>query len=1108
MVVNRCRRLNRSLLARGVALVGALALWLSGAPTVLAQNMLNENLAVDAISQSIQLNADNIATWTEAGQQVFLLQGGVIVSQGSNTIRASDGVIWVDMSRFQTERVMNLIVYGENPIGLELNKVNSQANFGYVRLATTNQIDIKAFKSKVTKEDRSIHPVFMRAYASRPDGLALPAPKEIPAARQPIGGDIQQVGGTQPLPPPLPQAPTPFADPKDALQNAPPVPKLQSSTTVLQIPPVPKVEPVPGIPDDNSVPPPPTLSPNAPLVPASAAPQKPPPQISIRPRYNGDMQMRSMPVENGWTAVIVTGGLNLIVIQQATTPGTKATTIDMEADRAVIWTRGNPQQLAANTRTEQEIGGGAHEVYLSGNVEIRTRTTNELDTLRADEVYYDVRRGVAVARKVDLEMKSGKLERPLYFVTDELLQVNPKLYKMNRASISSSIIPSDPGLKVDIDNLTVEEFQKDKSYLFGLIPAYDKDGNRIIQTDRIFTGQNFVPRIEEVPFFYFPYYRANVERPLGPLDTITMSYNKILGMQFYTSWDLFDLLNLPKPDGARWRLFLDYLTERGPGLGTEYDFEGKNLFGVPSKYTGMIKLYGISDSGQDVLGGDRGNVIYWPLEPTNPNAITHPTFRGWAFGNINVQNLPDGFTVLGQFSFLSDRNYLEQYNDVAHLNGPNQDTFLYVKQQQHIWAWTLQGQVGTQDWMTETNWLPKADGYLLGKTFADDWLVYNGHASAGYGQLRPTIQVPYAYQPTDVRADVFRADWMQEVSVPVDVGPVKIAPYVMLDTAYYSQDVNGDGRGRLYGGGGVRWNMPLSRLYPDVQSELLNLNGIYHKINLTGNFYSAYASSGVNNFPQLDRLNDDSTDQALRDIRPWQGTLNPANALPLTMSNLYNPQNYAIRRLIDNNVDTLDNIEVIQLAIDQRWQTKRGFPGNEHVVDYMTLNLGVSIFPQANRDNFGHTFGILEYAWVWNIGDRTALSSSGWFEPFEGGPRVWDFGITFNRPDTTAFYLGYRQYDPLNSKAVIASIIYPFSAKYALQASTVWDFGNKVSSYSLFLSRMGTDVMVNFGLTYNSTVNTFGIAFEILPNLARNSGRTTGLFPMPPQNIDPMVNIR
>jgi hypothetical protein len=330
----------------------------------------------------------------------------------------------------------------------------------------------------------------------------------------------------------------------------------------------------------------------------------------------------------------------------------------------------------------------------------------------------------------------------------------------------------------------------------------------------------------------------------------------------------------------------------------------------------------------------------------------------------------------------------------------------------------------------------------------------------------------------------------------------------VLDTAYYTQDVNGDSRGRLYGGGGVRWNMPLSRLYPDIESELFNLNGLYHKINLTGNYLNVASSSGVNNFPQLDRLNDDSTDQALRDIRPLQPVFNPANALFLTNSNLFNPQNYAIRRLVDNSVDTLDSVNVLQLGINQRWQTKRGFPGNEHVVDFMTLNLGVSIFPHSQRDNFGHTFGIFEYDWTWNIGDRTALTSSGWFEPWQGGPSVFNFGVVLNRPDTTNFYLGYQQIDLLNSRAVIASVVYPFSAKYALQASTVWDFGTNVRSYSLFVSRMGTDLMVNFGLSYNSTLNTLGVQFEMLPNLVRSTGHAAGLFPMPATNIDPMINQR
>ena len=39
------------------------------------------------------------------------------------------------------------------------------------------------------------------------------------------------------------------------------------------------------------------------------------------------------------------------------------------------------------------------------------------------------------------------------------------------------------------------------------------------------------------------------------------------------------------------------------------------------------------------------------------------------------------------------------------------------------------------------------------------------------------------------------------------------------------------------------------------------------------------------------------------------------------------------------------------------------------------------------------------------------------------------------------------------------------------------------------------------------TVIAFSVAFEMLPNLIRPA-RTVGLFPMPVQNIEPMINQR
>ncbi len=1092
---------------------GVLAFFMPARP-VHAQRV-HTSLTAERSATPIQISANDAATWFESGQRVLLLRGNVVIQQGDSIVRSPDMAVWIDEANQKATGTFQAIVYADRAVTIEKSKQTESADVAYMRFATTSRIDTKIWKNKIVERNVSDDDVYRRARSNQPAGLDLPIVRRDDGIRQ--ASFVQPVGGDPIAPPPPVPVPAPVPEPmsKSTRPTIPlTTPAPEPTTKYFQIPPEPKVTPIPGG-DNNSAPIPkaPMFTPTPPAPPPlgaqpEAGPARPTPRITIRPRYAGDLQFSTRPAEGGMTAVVFNGGISIFIVSATPVNGGKISdTVDLEADRVVIWIKGTPQQLFNSDRSTAEAGNDAYEIYLAGNVEVRSRTQKEEETLRADEVYYDVRRGVAVARKAELEIRQAKLLYPFTLTTDELIKENAKFYRANEVSGHASALPSDPGLKFNVSGVTIEERQRERT-LFYVFPVYDKDGKRVVDTERIFTGRNLIARLEGVPVFYFPYAKGRVEDPLGPLDNITANYNQIFGFQLNTTWDIFELLNMPRPEGSRWQLLADYLTARGPGLGSNYEFAGKELFGTKATYSGQVFVYGmLRDTKDDVIGGGRGTTILYPDQFT-PNAITHPTTRGWAYGKLNIQELPEGFSVLSQFSFIRDRNFLEQYYYDRHLNDLNQDTYLRVKQQQDNWAWTILGQISTREWMTETDWLPKADFHLLGQTFLDDWVVTNGHASAGYGRLRPTERVPFAYLPTDVRQDTVRLNWMQDASVPFDLGPIRVAPYLKGDIAYYSEDVNSESRGRLYGGGGVRWSMPLSKIYPDVSSELFNLNQLYHKVVFTGNYFNGYASSSVNNFPQMDRLNDDASDQALRDFRPYAPIYNPGNAAFLTTSPLFNPQSYAIRRLVDNRADTLDTIDVVQLGINQRWQTKRGFPGSEHVVDYMTFNVNMSIFPHSNRDNFGQTLGILEYDWIWNIGDRVALTSSGWFEPWSGGPRAWDFGAVMNRPDGSNFYLGYRQLDPLESKAVVAAASYPLSAKYAFTASTVWDFGTNVSNYSVVVSRMGTDVMFNLGVNYNSTLSTFGVVFEILPNLARKNSRT-GVIPVAAaNNVEPLNNTR
>src|SRR5439155_25024334 len=171
-------------------------------------------------------------------------------------------------------------------------------------------------------------------------------------------------------------------------------------------------------------------------------------------------------------------------------------------------------------------------------------------------------------------------------------------------------------------------------------------------------------------------------------------------------------------------------------LGSSYDFSSKEFLGAPATVTGQIKAFGIYDTATDLLGAFRGPGDH------------HPEFRGRFLWKENVQDLPNGFSIQTQISALSDKNFLEQYYKLEFDQDINQETFAYVKKQRDNWAWTLLVEPDIRRWVTETEWLPRADGYLIGQSFFDI-LTYNVYASAAYAHLLPTQVAPPPVEFTD-----------------------------------------------------------------------------------------------------------------------------------------------------------------------------------------------------------------------------------------------------------------------------------------------------------------------------------------------------------------------
>jgi hypothetical protein len=1015
-------------------------------------------------SKPIAVAADRALSWTEGNVEVLHFIGHVSIEQGLLRARMKEAVVWLRKTEADNGKPLPVEIYGEGEVVVDRPQGSNETD-DRVFLELRTRDDLRLRNQQRVQQSAANDPFYRRALVFRestgvaksPPNTAV-SPAVAAGASTSSGSDVKQAVVTTDA-----QNGKPIIQVQEVLPRA--TPELQT----------------PGTPGGGA--------PRTPTLPL------------ILPRGSSNYQVKIEQIGNEYRTVI-TGGV-MIFFTQDDGMGI----VDIGADRVVMWTRNvDPQKLlpsnSENPQPREASEGHREQIefYLEGHVEIRQSTAYGREAavtrlLIADQAYYDVQRSVALIVHGEVITQPHGAPAPVYFRADEIRQTARNRFEATHGQVFSSYLPSDPDLTVDLANATLEERRVPAKGLFGR-PIFDANGQPVELTQLWATGEDAVFKFRDVPFFYLPSVEDDLRDPLGPLQNVRIRSDHIFGPGALVDWNLFSLLGAnTRPPGTRWTLETDYLSQRGPGIGTFFDTRGLDLFGLPGIYHTEARAYFIYDTGEDNLGGPRK---FDPPRDLRDRLL----FR-------HYQEIGEDLTFLGQFAWLSDRNFLEQYYKTEFDNDINQETFVYVKDQHDNWALSILAEPRLRWWVTETQWLPRADGYWLGESFFDR-LTYFARANIGFASQRVTSDVSDAFIATPIpdqfdrirqlppssdtphyrSIDTGRADLWQELDLPLQLGPFKVVPYGLLDLTYYSETLDDTNVGRIYGGGGVRVSIPFTRVYPDVQSQLFNVNGIAHKINFWVDYRYVETNVPFRELPELDRLNDDATDQSIRDLRqfhlnPPPGTITQPNDIFLATSPLYDPQLYALRRGLEYNADTLDDMQTIRFGIDERWQTKRGIPGHEHIIDWMTLNTSATIFPDSQRDNFGHTFGLLQYDYTWHIGDRTTFVSSGWMDPYTNGGKVFSAGMYLDRPDRANFYVGYRSIEPLGVDAMILASTYQFSPKWRATFSTTYDFGATGNlGNALVLSRVGSDLQVNVGFSYSPLQKNFGFTFEIFPTLA------------------------
>jgi hypothetical protein len=1003
------------------------------------------------IQMPIRITADHASRWREGAFDVWLLSGGCEIRQGEVVTASREAVLWVDLGDPLSKTPSKIIAYLERDVVIDFAHGRQAHNITNRRAHTiTEKTWLGRFHTVVGID-------FDVSVEGRLPRSELPVVRRGVAARQTeYDGMVRRAQLTQPL-------------------------QLPSTLQPSAVPPF-------GAPANT----PPAFA----IPPQVVGPSRPAPRarsVSITGRSSVPPQMQSYPSPNpDETVVAISPGVRVQISGIQNVPGLISNVVTLEADRVVAWTTA----IGKLNTTGQAMQSPAAdedrwEFYLEGNIVYREGDR----VIYADQMYYDANENIGVIRNAEVLTPVKDYEGLLRIKAEVLQQLNAQTFIAYGAAVTSSRMGV-PRYWMQAETITLQDIQHPEVDPFtgGAVIDY-RTGEPAVRHELFATSRNNFVYVGGVPLLYWPVMATDLTKPTYFIDGLRVKNDSIFGSQVMINWDVYQVLGMQnRPDGTKWTFSSDWLDDRGIGLGTNFSYERSSMFHFPGPVRGMVDAWAIKEHGLDNLGQDRRALL--PEEEYRGRLLVQ-----------HRQHLANGFQFTGQLGLISDRNFLEQYYEAEWDQFKDQTTELELKRYVYNSSWGFRGSARINSFFTQTEWLPRFDHFLLGQSLLGNRLTWYGHSHIGYARLR-IADPPSAINPSEVakydplaweaESEGIHVGTRQELDWPFRIGPVKFVPYVLGELFKVGEDISGVSRTRALGQTGVRTSLPMWRVEPGVQSQLLNLNGLAHKITFETEFLYADADQDLSRYPLYEQLDDDSI-EAFRRRFYFDTFMGVAGGnVPLK----FDERTFAFRSGMQSSVtaastEIADDLTLFKAAVRQRWQTKRGLPGHERIVDWIVLNVEGTYFPERTRDNFGESVGLLNYDFRWHIGDRLTLLSDGYADTFADGLRTFSLGGRITRPDRGSLYVGVRSIEgPISSSILTSALSYRMSEKWVLTGSSSIDFGRVGNiGQSLAVIRIGESALLRLGAYIDASRDNFGVNFAIEPRFLASSklGRVGGV---------------
>jgi hypothetical protein len=736
--------------------------------------------------------------------------------------------------------------------------------------------------------------------------------------------------------------------------------------------------------------------------------------------------------------------------------------MELQADRAVIFTTMHSLRETEKSQQIKSVEDAVSGAYLEGDVRIVHSPPpgkGSEQRLAGERVFYDFTTDRAILTQAIVHTFDPKTNSPFVIRAQTVRQLSQGEFTAEHAQLTTSSFNT-------------------PSYAIGLRKAYVRQvdtGDPRLGVYSEFTGEGATFDVYDTPLFYFPYTAGDLTEHGTAFRNFAIQSGRRFGPSLLTQWGLFETLERIPPKNTDITYNLDYFGDRGPAAGIDGKYEGGMITETthePWAFNGTFSGFFVNDHGKDDLGRRR--------EDVNPETDNR--------GRIELQHqhfLPDDWQLQLSLGYSSDPTFLEEWYPNEFWRHPPQETALYLKRQRDTEALTFLVTKQLNNFVTssdlqqeqaEIERLPEIGYYRTGDALAGDSLTFfseNLGSALDFRRSRYSLAeqgffpdetpgLPSFGTTGEPGFVVFRGDFRQELDYPFSAGKFRVVPYVIGRYTAYSNSPTSEAKNRVFAGTGARLTTAFWKVDDTVESQFFDLHRLRHVIEPELNVFTSAQNVDRNKLFQF-----------------------------------------------DEPIDEINDITGGQIALHQRWETKRGDAGRWRSVDFLTVNVEGNFFTHKPKDALmdpekfrGLFFQSMPEASIprnsinsdatWRVSDTTAVISDVEYNLDKNKVATASVGFAAQRGDRVNYFLGQRYIQPLNSNITTFITNYQLTTKYSLSYTQSFDFGVRHNVDSgITLIRHFDRFFAAFTLRYDAIGNESGFMFNLYPEGLGKAGAGT-----------------